>query len=249
MKFYLGAHHPDWIERAGVPLFVSRTTLWARKSLPRASCSWALDSGGFTELSVHGQWRASARVYAGEVQRFMGEIGSMDWAAPQDWMCEASVLKRTGLTVEEHQARTLRNYLELRELAPEVPWIPVLQGWTMGDYLRHADAYFDAGVQLDRLLTVGVGTVCRRQATMRAGHIVMLLAGEGLKLHAFGFKLTGLRESAKHLASADSMAWSVDARKSRPLPGHAHKSCANCMEYALYWREGVIDRNERYSTQ
>ena len=50
----------------------------------------------------------------------------------------------------------------------------------------------------------------------------------------------GLRRVRGLLASADSMAWSFDARRTDPLPGHTHKSCANCLEYALRWREHAL---------
>ena len=42
----------------------------------------------------------------------------------------------THLSVAEHQARTVANYLTLRDLAPELPIIPVVQGWTVADYLQ-----------------------------------------------------------------------------------------------------------------
>jgi hypothetical protein len=123
--------------------------------------------------------------------------------------------------------------------------MPVLQGWTIGDYLRHADAYYEAGVELDTLPRVGVGSICRRQATTRACSILAWLAGEGFKLHAFGFKIVGLRAAAASLASADSMAWSAGAMKNPPLPGHTHASCSNCLEYALEWRGRVLESLEK----
>jgi len=249
--FYLGAHHPDWLARSSVPLFVSRSSLAGRRSLPRAIAPWALDSGGFTELSTHGRWRSTAREYAADVRRFRDEIGMLDWAAPQDWMCErkpVDMLAKTGLTLEEHQRRTLDNYLELRAMAPDLPIIPVLQGWGLGDYWRHFEAYAAAGVDLASLPLVGVGTVCRRQNTAVAGIVLSMLASEGLRLHGFGLKLQGLRLSASHLASADSMAWSFNARRNPPLPGHAHKSCSNCLEYALMWREDAVNAVERGRT-
>ena len=43
------------------------------------------------------------------------------------------------------------------------------------------------------------------------------------------------------LASADSLAWSYDARRRPPLPGHTHKNCANCQPYALTWRTRVLN--------
>lgn len=240
LTFYLGAHHPDWLEHAGVPLFVSRRSLAARKTFPRAAVPWALDSGGFSELSLHGAWQLSPAAYVAEVRRYRDEIGRLAWAAPQDWMCEPQMLARTGLTVEEHQRRTVANFLELSALAPELPWVPVLQGWTDGDYFNHVEAYAQAGIDLAARALVGVGTVCRRQNTMRIGALLACLHAEGLRLHGFGFKIQGLKLSAQHLVSADSMAWSFNARRNPPLPGHVHKSCANCIEYALDWRNEAL---------
>jgi hypothetical protein len=184
-------------------------------------------------------------MFAAEAERYQREIGLLDFAAPMDWMCEPDMLKRTGLTVEEHQRRTVANFLELRALAPSVPWIPVLQGWTSGDYDRHAEDYYAAGVDLAALPRVGVGTVCRRQDTARIGTVLACLAAEGLKLHAFGFKLRGLELAAPSIASADSMAWSMNARRNPPLAGHTHQHCTNCQEYALQWRGLALGAIER----
>ncbi len=239
--FYLGTHQVNWLAETAAPLFVSRRRLEPYRTLPRARGRWALDSGGFTELSMHGRWTVSAEQYAAEARRFQSDIGGLDFAAPQDWMCEPEILKKTGLTVAEHQRRTLANYLELKALAPEVPWIPVLQGWSMGEYFRHAEMYEAAGVALADLPRVGVGTVCRRQVTMRASLLLSQLHDDGLRLHAFGFKLTGLELAAGSIASADSMAWSMDARRNPPLAGHSHKNCANCIVYAMGWRDRALD--------
>lgn len=247
--FYLGTHQPAWLATARVPLFVSRRRLAKRKRLPRAAQRWALDSGGFSELQLHGRWITSARQYVAEVRRYRDEIGLLDFAAPQDWMCEPKMLAKTGLSVEQHQQRTLDNYRELCALAPDLPWIPVLQGWSLGQYWRHAEQYDAAGVDLAALPLVGVGSVCRRQRTTRAGVLFASLHAEGIKLHGFGLKLTGLAASAQHLASADSMAWSYDARRAAPLPGHTHKSCANCIDWALGWREDVLNALGRAQQQ
>jgi hypothetical protein len=244
LTFYLGSPEPSWLESADVPLFVSHSRLSGRKSLPRASAPWALDSGGFTELSKHGTWTVSARDYAAAAQRYQAEIGLMYWAAPQDWMCEPSMLERTGLDVETHQRRTLANYLELRELAPDVPWVPVLQGWTWGDYQDHAEAYVSAGVELAALPRVGIGSVCRRESTTRIATLLAGFASEGLRLHGFGVKKEGLRLAATHLASADSMAWSENARRNPRIPGHTHKSCSSCMDWALQWRSELVSSLE-----
>lgn len=243
MRFYLGTHKPNWLATSDVPLFVSRRTLADRKRLPRACVPWALDSGGFTELQMHGRWTVTAEQYAAEVRRFRDEIGNLEWAAPQDWMCEPHMLRRTGLTIEEHQRRTVENFLELRRLAPDVPWAPVLQGWTLDDYLRHVAMYEAAGVDLRAEPIVGVGSVCRRQHTKEALHIFRALHALGLRLHGFGVKTAGIAELAPYLVSADSLAWSFNARKRAPLPEcSGHKNCANCWRWARRWLDHVLSK-------
>lgn len=244
MRFYLGTHMPHWLERSDVPLFVSRRRLAGRKRLPRSRVPWALDSGGFTELQMFGRWTISTEQYAAEVRRFQTEIGLLEWAAPQDWMCEPHMLAKTGLTVEEHQRRTVANLLELRRLAPDVPWAPVLQGWTLADYLRHVEMYAAAKVDLRAEPIVGVGSVCRRQGTKEAITIFRALHALGLRLHGFGVKTSGISALAQYLVSADSLAWSFAARCEPPLDGCVgHKNCANCWRWARRWLDGVLSRS------
>jgi hypothetical protein len=240
--FYLGTDMPGWLARTAVPLFVSRTRLARYVEVPRALGPWALDSGGFTELSRHGRWAVPAEQYVEEVWEWRSRVGGMVWAAQMDWMCEPAIRAKTGLTVAEHQRRTVANYLELLRLAPGLPWAPVLQGWTWDDYLAHLEMFGAAGVDLAALPVVGLGSVCRRQDVGMVESLIRELAGRGLRLHAFGFKLTGLPAVADVLGSSDSMAWSFDGRYSPPLPGCAHRNCSHCLRYALLWREKVLAR-------
>jgi hypothetical protein len=155
------------------------------------------------------------------VRRYRDEIGSLEWAAPMDWMCEPFMLAKTGLTIAVHQARTVANYVELRDLAPDLPFIPVLQGWCLGDYVRCAEMFQRAGVDLTAEPLVGVGSVCRRQATGEIEVIVHTLASMGLRLHGFGVKAGGLQRYADCLASADSLAWSSRRGGRRRFPAAA----------------------------
>lgn len=129
MTFFLGTHRPHWLRLTGVSLFVSRRWLAPMKTFPRALGRWALDSGAFTELSLYGGWRTPPAQYAGEVKRLSAEVGSLRWAAIQDWPCEPHMVAKTALNVAEHQRRTVDSYLALRSLEPSLPWAPVLQGW------------------------------------------------------------------------------------------------------------------------
>ncbi|MFF1608862.1 hypothetical protein ACFVYA_13875 [Amycolatopsis sp. NPDC058278] len=241
MKFYLGTHQPAWLaRRLGVRLFVSHRRLAGRKTMPRAQGPWALDSGGFTELTIHGRWRTTPDTYVTAVRRYRAEIGRLDWAAPQDWMTEPEILARTGLTVTDHHRRTVDSYLHLRELAPELPFIPVLQGQIIADHQRCADIYERHDVDLAAQRLVGLGSVCRRQASQEVDDIVRALAERGLRRHGFGVKTTGLRRFGDVLASADSMAWSARGRR-EPGCAPGHRSEANCLPYALAWRRTLID--------
>lgn len=243
MNFFLGFHHPHQLANPlvrDVPLFISHGTLRVYKTLPRAVGTWALDSRGFSELSEHGRWTFTAKEYAAAILRYQRVVGGLAWSSPMDWMCEPFILQKTGLTVDEHQARTVASVLELRALG--APVIPVLQGWSIGDYLRCEERYDKAGLDLRAEPVVGVGSVCRRQNTMGAAVLLRMLAGDGLKLHGFGFKKTGLKACADVLVSADSMAWSYHARREPPRPEcrGTHKNCANCLPFALEWRDELL---------
>ncbi|WP_216209809.1 deazapurine DNA modification protein DpdA family protein [Amycolatopsis aidingensis] len=235
MKFFLGIHQPIWLTRVrDIPLLVSHRRLGHRRTLPRAVTEWALDSGGFTELQLHGRWQTDEHSYVRAVRRYADEIGNLTWAAPQDWMCEQHILKRTGLTIREHQRRTVRNFLRLRELAPDLPTLPVLQGWTAADYQRCADLYELSGIDLASEPLVGIGTVCRRQHRADVEHIVRTFASRNLRLHGFGVKIGGIGRYAEALSSSDSASWS---RRGRYVPGcgPSHRTESNCLRFALSW--------------
>lgn len=237
MLFFLGTHRPNWLGKLDVPLFVSHRTLSVIKHrFPVARAPWALDSGGFSELDRYGGWRTGVNEYINAVYRYGERIGKLQWAAPMDWMCEPGMIAKTGLSVREHQERTVSNYLEIRDRGP---FIPVLQGWTIDDYECCVGLYESAGVNLRSVPLVGVGSVCRRQGTREIADLFRVLHGHGLRLHGFGVK-TGMDSYGRYLASADSMAWSFRARRSAPLPGCRHKNCANCSVYALAWRERLL---------
>ena len=240
MRFHLGTHEPGWIGRSPVPLFVSVTRA-ARFGRRPARAGWALDSGGFTALH-RGGWTETPGDYLARVYDLDDRTPGLMWAAPQDWMCEPSALAATGLTVDEHQARTVDNYCALRDLDERHLIIPVLQGWAPGDHERCVDRYAAAGVDLGAAPLVGVGSICRRQATAEIAAIVRRLAAAGLALHGFGVKTSGLALYADQLASADSLAWSYRARRAGvPLCGGRHATCANCYQWAHTWHRRIVD--------
>ena len=286
-QFYIGVKKPSWIMQTPkvaraleptpipVPGFITYRVFRDTATLYPAGSRWAMDSGGFTELCKYGGWHeVPPERYAADVQRLM-QIGCMDFAAIQDWMCEPAVIHGgmvtarekaagTNLSVIEHQHRTIESYLRLRELAPEVPWMPVIQGFTIEEYYRCVGMYVDAGVSLRELQQapkVGIGSVCRRQGWSSIASMLQDFRDNlGLKnMHGFGFKIQGLIFAARFLASADSMSWSLGAQNLakkgvRPLgPDHRHGTgpfptstgaggCQNCPDYAVRWRARLMEK-------
>jgi len=137
-----------------------------------------------------------------------------------------------GLDIQTHQRRTTDNYLALRDLAPDLPIIPVIQGRSTSDYLRLVDRYHRLGVSLAPQRLVGIGSVCRRQHTAQIHTIIATLHALGLRLHGFGVKTGGLTRYGPLLTSADSMAWSYAGRHT-PGCRPGHRSESNCSTYAL----------------
>lgn len=254
-RFYLGAPNAAWLYRhPGIPLFVSRRQMPKARFRP-AVVDWALDSGGFTELQKFGRWTIDAHEYSVLVNRYRYNVGRLCWAAQQDWMCEPIVIHGgkgfagTGLSVAEHQRRTVDNFLELEDYC-HVPVIPVIQGYTIDEYHECIDLYSKNGVDLTEYDTVGVGSICRRQATKEAVQILRSINRRGINIHGFGLKREALRNALAFLASADSMAWSFNARHSHgkkscgkinQRTGKPIKNCANCYHAAAEWHEKTME--------
>ena len=244
MRFFLGTHVAHHLEKTDVPLFISRRALANRKSSLDARGEWALDSGAFSELQINGGWDLSPTDYVAQVNH-IARTPNLLWAAQQDWMCEPFMVESTGLTVKEHIRRTVSNLHDLRRLDCDVPIIPVLQGFDLEDYKACFESFEASGIDLRSEPLVGLGSVCRRQNTDEIERIVSCFHAKGLRLHGFGVKIGGLARYGEMLESADSLAWSFNARYSKShcsvhRENPTTKNCANCLTFALEWREKVL---------
>lgn len=232
---------------------------------------WMLDSRGFRELQDHGRWTITPAEYVAAVHRADNEIGNLGWASTQDWMCEAEIIhggvfgrERFAGTrqfidpdhqmsddqlVLEHQRRTVANFVELRDrwadlpTTADCPFMPTLQGYRIDEYHRCWDMYEAAGVRIsEHYPIVALGSICRRQDTAEIARIFRSLRARdpGLPLHGFGVKQGGLEREDWN--TADSQAWSTNARwgPKDPTCTADHQTCASCMTYALNWREALL---------
>jgi hypothetical protein len=250
MEFYLGTHVLNHMEKTNVPLFISFRQLRKRKKKQfKQLGKIAVDSGGFTELSMFGKWTITEEEYIQELHRLIDLGLKIEWCSPMDWMVEDFMLEKTGLSVLEHQKKTVSNLIKLRSLTDKIHFIPVLQGQTIDDYFSHFEMYDLANIDLRKEKIVGVGSVCRRQNTNEIKSIMKALASKGINIHGFGVKSGGLEKYGNLIGSSDSLAWSYGARyskkrciKCRSMEKPTSKNCANCLEYALEWRQKLIDK-------
>lgn len=212
MKFFTGLHQPSDARHFDAA-FVSVNRIRNRKSQFQVR-DWIMDSGAFTEISTHGEYRSSVAEYAVQISRWK-DNGNLLAAVSQDYMCERFILDKTGLTIAEHQLRTIERYSQLVACDTGVYIMPVLQGFAPEDYVSHILQY---GPLLAAGAWVGVGSVCKRNGDIGAIESVLLaIKAErpDLRLHGFGLKTTALSSGLVNrlLETADSMAWSFHARK------------------------------------
>lgn len=222
MNFFPGLHQPcdaQHFDRA----FISVNRLRDRKA-DFVVNDWIMDSGAFSTIATHGYYPEEPQVYAAQIKRW-SRCGNLLAAAAQDFMCEDEQLIRTGAGLRHgvaiHQGFTVSRYIDLRMAMDAINCptyiLPVLQGRTIGDYIRHIKMYEELGY-LPHGAWVGVGSVCKRNAEVTSIWMVLseiLDYRPDLKLHGFGVKTTSLQEWRINelLHTADSMAWSYAARR------------------------------------
>ena len=213
MKFFVGLHQPGDAGKFS-RAFISVHRLQRRRKAFAGHCEWIMDSGAFSTIMKHGGYPGSVQEYAAHIRRFRNE-GKLLAAVSQDYMCEAHMIEKTGLSVAEHQRLTIERYDALLAEDTGVYIMPVLQGYKPAEYVAHIRAY---GARLAHGAWVGVGSVCKRNGDPSAIEAVLsaiLAERPDLRLHGFGIKLTALNSDfvMRSLFSADSMAWSFSARK------------------------------------
>ncbi len=214
-RFFVGLHQPSDCRhfldaRSGVFLSVNR--LRQRKA-DLVVKDWIMDSGAFTEIFNHGEYREGVYSYVAQIERWR-KNGNMLAAVSQDYMCEPFILQKTGLSVLDHQRLTIQRYDQISAMT-DAYIMPVIQGFDPCDYVSHIRQY---STKLNKGAWVGVGSVCKRNSNPDAVlKVLMAIHGErpDLLLHGFGLKTTSLADKRilSLLYTADSMAWSYAARR------------------------------------
>lgn len=211
---------------------------------------WIMDSGAFSEVSMNGKYTFTPEEYLHYV-----ELHQPSLFFNMDYMCELFVLQKTGLTVREHQKKTIENQIKIMDLLDNYKikgtFAGCIQGWQISDYINCIDMLKEQG-----LITsiMGVGSVCRRNSKKQILEILYAVKQElpNIKLHGFGIKTDVLKEPLAYgcLDSCDSMAWSFEGRRLKKKPcsdceyPHA-QNCANCYRYMLIWYDKLKNIHDK----
>jgi hypothetical protein len=198
----------------------------------------ALDSAGFVAMSRYNGFDWS-------VQQYLDLVAANDWTwwAQLDCCCEPEVARNRNERILRI-AETARLYAACaaaaRRRGLKAP-MPVLQGWTVDDYLRSADSLPAA----EWPALVGVGSVCRRNVSGPDGIIAIVDALDRalpthVQLHLFGVKGQALDVLHGHarIWSMDSMAWDLAARRKWPTG----RTMAKRIREMHRWRNAQLAR-------
>ena len=212
MRFFVGLHQPSDAKHFDA-CFISVNRIRHRKG-PFSVADWIMDSGAFSTIAKHGGYPHPVEEYAAQIRRWKGN-GNLLAAVSQDYMCEPAMLKKTGLTVAEHQRLTIARYDALLHCDTGCYIMPALQGYEPEEYVSHIRQYGD---RLAHGAWGGVGSVCKRNSSPCLILDVLIAIKTGrpdLRLHTFGLKLTALAHGTIRalVETADSMSWSFQARK------------------------------------
>ena len=157
---------------------------------------WILDSGAFSTIHLQGGYPHPVEEYAAHIRKWKSN-GNLLAAVSQDYMCEPMMLKRTGLTVANHQRSHRSNVYDALLACDTGCYImPVLQGYDPDEYVSHIRQYGD---RLASGAWVGVGSICKRNSSpCLILDVLMAIKIErpDLRLHGFGLKITD--SSARH---------------------------------------------------
>jgi len=269
MKFYIGCYNQAQIKYVPKYFVYSFRQLRKRKSKIKvpANLEWMMDSGAFQEIFINGKYTYDVEEYQKAVLLHKPNV-----FVNMDFMCEPKNLKKTGLSIKEHQHLSTEHQVKLKDFADDndLCFMGTLQGWKPKEYLEHLDLLQERGILTE---ITGVGSICRRAATFKILDVLRVIrkaTPSWVKLHGFGVKksLLKYKETYDLLYSVDSMAWSYAGRKAgekrvgiggnlfgKPCLVDENKmcyrhtdDCANCERYMLKWLnevENLITKNSK----
>ena len=181
----------------------------------------AIDSGGFTAHKRWGKYPWSYEQYIEFIRKMSRDVTLDGHACPpyfcavMDYACEREVNRSAYETNKSKAGRharrieaTIENEIALRQLAPDLPWLGVLQGNTLEE--RAWDITQRQELELI-LIEMGIGSICGR-SPRESKEVIRFYMQQlpHVRYHAFGLDIRafdGADDVYWAIASWDSYTW------------------------------------------
>ena len=171
-----------------------------------------LDSGGYSFFSRWGEYPFSIEKYV-DLANTLKDKYPLYRVATLDYPCEPDIDRSHLMTNEERIKKTVSNAVECIDVDRRLPWLPIIQGYTLDEYLHCVDLYQEAGIISDYW---AVGSLCSRKGNIqRIKYLITKLkelALSNVKVHAFGLNIPYIKDPQifHALYSSDSAAWTFN---------------------------------------
>jgi len=165
-----------------------------------------VDSGGYSMFTKFSQYPYTIEEYINLVNSWR-DLYPVSEVAIMDYPCEPHLNREVFETNIERIDQTVTNALDCIDYDSSIPWVPVIQGYTMSEYRYCWERYqeFDLRARL-----WAIGSICTRKKTGGIRAIVTRIKRLVKQpLHAFGITLPSIEhpEIFFSLESSDSAAW------------------------------------------
>jgi len=223
--FYYAA---DWGfgKYAFVPnVLVSVGTMYRKKfnlnrtMIPNSTERLFLDSGGYSFFIKWGKYPFSVEEYVSFANQIQDEYPLTE-VAIMDYACEPDINRTNLKTNKERIDSTIQNALSCIDYEPNLPWVPIVQGYTLQEYRYCLDQYKEVGLYDDDFHLWAIGSLCARKKVGGIRKIVVDLSREiNYPIHTFGMTITALKDPQIffNIHSSDSGAWSFNAKSHQKL--------------------------------
>lgn len=214
--------------------------------------SIVVDPGGFTAARRWGSFPWTPSQLVDWVREESRDV-VLDWCAVMDYACEPNVNRSILPTNRARIEATIENEIACKEAAPDLPWLPVLQGDNLVE--RAYDLDRRRGLNLLPDDYAGIGSVCGRGAG-GAKRVVKFYNDQlpGVKYHGFGMHIQALDDDSVYSAvrSWDSYGWNWgkgQKDKDRPQEylrreGETYSQFTGRLSQ-LYWKNTIEPRLAR----
>lgn len=208
------------------PYLLTATSFWRRGRrlpyvvLPTQLRHIAVDPGGYVAATRYrGRYPFTRSAYVHWLRWLQPA-----WAATCDFCCEPAIAGDAA-AVRVRQAQTTAEAETTWQRHARMPWawVPTVQGWTVAEYVRHAEELHPLIIEMQRVYAtagdaraaqfrVGVGSICKRAAPAEIRAVVAAVAATlpGVPLHLWGANMRGLRGRQglpATVRSFDTSAW------------------------------------------